>query len=182
MCNRLNILIMENYNFDSTNSTNILVSFKGVITPETITSLLDLLESKMDIIQEESLLKKKVYRVVVELLQNLYHHHIDDPSLGAIRTCLFMIGKENNHYNVITGNYIKNARIADLKKRIEQINLLLPEGIKEYYREELKNSISREEVGLGLSSIIRRTNKSLIVDFVPLTVDFSFFSLFTIIE
>src|SRR6202789_2679034 len=100
--------------YDKMDRNNILLSFKGDITAELLTSILQIIESKMDNMQEEPKLRKKVYIVLVELLQNLYHH-MDDPSLESVaemaRTPIFMIGKENRHYNVITGNYIKNDRV-----------------------------------------------------------------------
>ena len=53
---------------------NILLSFKGVVTSDLLSSVLSIMESKMDYMDESPKLKKKVFNVVVECLQNLYHH------------------------------------------------------------------------------------------------------------
>ena len=53
----------------------IMLSFKGEITSELLTSILKILESKLDNIGDEPKLRKKVYNVLVECLQNLYHHN-----------------------------------------------------------------------------------------------------------
>jgi hypothetical protein len=173
--------------YDKMDRNNILLSFKGDITAELLTSILQIIESKMDNMQEEPKLRKKVYIVLVELLQNLYHH-MDDPSLeeaGEIsRTAIFMIGKENDHYNVITGNYIKNDRVTGLKKKMDEINALPPEQLKEHYKRVLNNGQMSDKGGggLGMIDIARRTGKPLFYEFVPINDLYSFFTLNVVIE
>lgn len=175
--------------YDKMDRNNILLSFKGDITAELLTSILQIIESKMDNMQEEPKLKKKVYIVLVELLQNLYHH-MDDPSLNeedvadVARTAIFMIGKENSHYNVITGNYIKNDRVTGLKKKMDEINSLPPEELKEHYKKVLNNGQMSDKGGggLGMIDIARRTGKPLFYEFIPINNNFSFFTLNIVIE
>ncbi len=175
--------------YDKMDRDNILLSFKGDITAELLTSILQIIESKMDNMQEEPKMKKKVYIVLVELLQNLYHH-MDDPSLetgntaDASRTAIFMIGKEQNHYNVITGNYIKNDKVTGLKKKMDEINALPPEQLKEHYKKILNNGQMSDKGGggLGMVDIARRTGKPLFYQFTPINDNFSFFTLNIVIE
>ena len=56
---------------------DILLSFKGAITSELLTSVLQIMENKMEDLNEAPKTRKKVFNVLVECLQNLYHH-IDD--------------------------------------------------------------------------------------------------------
>lgn len=62
---------------------NILLSFKGEVTSELLTSVLSIMESKMDYMEESPKTKKKVFNVLVECLQNLYHH-IDADDNGVV--------------------------------------------------------------------------------------------------
>ena len=62
---------------------NILLSFKGDITSALLTSILQIMENKMDNMNEEPKTKKKVYNVLVECLQNLYHHMDDATDLNG---------------------------------------------------------------------------------------------------
>src|SRR5436190_19412225 len=103
--------------YDKMERNNIMLSFKGDITSELLTSVLQIMESKLDTLQEEPKIKKKVYNVLVECLQNLYHHldEVSQDQNEKIRSAIFMIGKIDNSYNIITGNYIKNANIEGLK-------------------------------------------------------------------
>ena len=65
--------------YNKMDKNNILLSFKGDITSELLTSILQIMESKLDNLQEEPKIKKKVYNVLVECLQNLYHHLDAEP-------------------------------------------------------------------------------------------------------
>jgi len=117
--------------YDKMERNNILLSFKGEITSDLLTSILQIMENKMDNMQEEPKMKKKVYNVLVECLQNLYHH-LDDASNDVdkndrIRSAIFMIGKLDSKYTIFTGNYILNENIHGLKTRLDEVNSLSKE-------------------------------------------------------
>ncbi len=175
-------MMLNIYDFyDKMERNNIMLSFKGDITSELLTSVLQIMESKLDNLQEEPKIKKKVYNVLVECLQNLYHH-LDEVSTDQdekIRSAIFMIGKIESQYNIITGNYIKNSSIEALKKRLEDINLLSKEELKEYYKLVLSNGemSSKGGGGLGMIDIARKTGQKLNFNFSPVDDKYSFFSL-----
>src|SRR3954466_3426096 len=81
--------------YDKMERNNILLSFKGEITSDLLTSILQIMENKMENMQEEPKMRKKVYNVLVECLQNLYHHldEITEPDSDKIRSAIFTIGK-----------------------------------------------------------------------------------------
>ena len=97
--------------YDKMERHNILLSFKGDITSDLLTSILHIMESKMDNMQEEPKTKKKVYNVLVECLQNLYHH-MDEANVDGSersRSAIFMIGKQAMHYNYRRNAECKNT-------------------------------------------------------------------------
>ena len=167
--------------YDKMERNNIMLSFKGEITAELLTSVLQIMESKLDNMQEEPKIKKKVYNVLVECLQNLYHHldEISPDMNDKIRSAIFMIGKIDNEYHILTGNYIKNTNIASLQKRLDDINLLSKEELKEYYKAILNNGEMSDKGGggLGMIDIARKTGQKLDFNFNPIDEQFSFFSL-----
>ncbi len=175
-------MVLDIYGFyDKMEQNNIMLSFKGDITSDLLTSILQIMEAKLDNFQEEPKIKKKVYNVLVECLQNLYHH-MDDATAGndeKVRSAIFMIGKMETHYNIITGNYIKNENIANLKRLLESINKLNKEELKEYYKEVLNNGEMslKGGGGLGMIDIARKTGGKLNFDFTPVDQKYSFFSL-----
>jgi hypothetical protein len=174
--------MLDIYDFyDKMERNNIMLSFKGDITSELLTSILQIMESKLDNLQEEPKIKKKVYNVLVECLQNLYHHmdEVAPEQNDKIRSAIFMIGKLDNQYNIITGNYIKKENVAGLKKRLEDINLLSKEELKEYYKAVLNNGEMslKGGGGLGMIDIARKTGEKLNFHFAPVDDTFSFFTL-----
>jgi hypothetical protein len=174
--------MLDIYDFyDKMERNNIMLSFKGDITSELLTSILQIMESKLDNLQEEPKIKKKVYNVLVECLQNLYHHmdEVAPEQNDKIRSAIFMIGKLDNQYNIITGNYIKKENVAGLKKRLEDINLLSKEELKEYYKAVLNNGEMslKGGGGLGMIDIARKTGEKLNFNFAPVDDTFSFFTL-----
>jgi hypothetical protein len=63
--------------FKKMNEGDVLLAYKGSITTELITNVLEVIESKLDDINTASAVKKKIYNVLLKVLQNLFHH-IDD--------------------------------------------------------------------------------------------------------
>ncbi len=164
-------------------SNKVVLSFKGDVTSELMTSILQIIEQRMDDMNEAPRLKKKVYNVLVECLQNLYHHIDEVPSAtsrnGSDRSAIFMVSLNKSGYSITTGNYILTDREEHFKGKLERINSLTREELKELYKEVL-NSEERSDKGgggLGMIDIARKTGNKLNYDFAPLNDEYSFFSL-----
>ncbi len=169
--------------YDKMEESNILLSFKGEITSDLLTSILQIMESKLENFAEKSKTKKKVYHVLVECLQNLYHHvdeiaAVDDKTKRA-RTAIFMIGKDDSNYNIMTGNYILSKNIEALTAKMDKVNSLSVDELKVLYKEILNNDQYSEKGGggLGLVDMARKTGQKLGYNFKEIDDDYSFFSL-----
>jgi len=166
--------------YDKMEKHNIILSFKGDVTSELLTSILQIMENKMDTMQEEPKMKKKVYNVLVECLQNLYHH-MDDAAAesGKKNSAIFMIGKKDNLYNIVTGNYIANENVSGMKNRLDEVNSLSKEELKDYYKQILNNGEMslKGGGGLGMIDIARKTGQKLDYHFQKINDKVSFFSL-----
>jgi hypothetical protein len=174
--------MIDAYNiYDRMEKNNILLSFKGDITSELLTSILQIMENKMDNLQEEPKTKKKVYNVLVECLQNLYHH-MDDATNekgDKNRSAIFMIGRSESGYSIVTGNYILNENIHGLKSRLDEVNSLSKEELKDYYKSILNNGEMslKGGGGLGMIDIARKTGEKLEYNFLEIDNKVSFFTL-----
>ena len=60
--------------YSKLNGDDVLIAYKGNVTSELISNVLEVVEARMDDVSEDSKIRKKVYNVLVESLQNLYHH------------------------------------------------------------------------------------------------------------
>lgn len=161
---------------------NIMLSFKGEVTSDLLTSILQIMESKMEVLDESPKIKKKVYNILVECLQNLYHHIDEDDTLTAAneKSALFMIRKsDDGDYSIMTGNYIANENVNHLKNRLDKINSMDKEELKDYYKEVLNNGemSAKGGGGLGMIDIARKSGKKLDYSFINVDKNFSFFSL-----
>jgi hypothetical protein len=163
---------------------NVILSFKGIVTTELLTSVLHTMETKMDAMNVTPRIRKKVFNILVESLQNIYHH-AEESTLPESKetlerkTALVLIMKEQNHFIVKTGNYIDVDKVKELKDRIDNINSLDKDGLKEYYQSSLSNSMvsSKGNAGLGMIDIARKSGNKLGFEFLKINNQTSFFCL-----
>jgi hypothetical protein len=173
---------IENYLSDQT-SGKIILYYKGNVDSDIINHALDTVEDKMVEVNEHSRLRKKVYNVLVESLQNLYHH-VDRVPEGfedqsSERYGLLMVKKLDVGYKIITGNFVHVANIEKLEEKIKRINRSSHEEIKELYKFILNHQRISEKGGggLGLVDIARKTGHRLEYKFDQYNDNYSFFYL-----
>ncbi len=168
--------------YDSMERKNIMLSFKGDMSTDLLTSILQLIENKLDRFGESPKIKKRMFNILVECLQNLYHH-IEKPPLTSAGeeqpSVIVMIAKNLTGYSIITGNYILNDNADELKARLEEINRMNAEEVKELYKAVLAEGKMSEKGGggLGMIDIARKSGEKLDYGFIPFENGSSFFSL-----
>jgi hypothetical protein len=168
---------------------NILFSFRGLVTVTLMDTVLLVLEQKLDVLNESSKTKKKVFNVIVECLQNLFHHidgdeaSINKAQIEANSAC-FIVAKKDNHYSVQTGNYIDQSCVEVLKRQLDTINKMDKEALKEYYKVTLSNSCFSQKgtAGLGMIDMARKSGNKLEYRFFPINDSKAFFCLTIKIE
>jgi hypothetical protein len=178
---------VENYLQDQT-AGDVILYYKGNIDSDVINHVLDTVEDKMVQVNEHPKLRKKVYNVLVESLQNLYHHvdkvpdDFDDQS--SERYGLLIVKKVENGYKIVTGNFVRSENIEKLEERIKRINRSSHEEIKELYKFILNHQkISQKGGGgLGLVDIARKTGNKLDYQFKEYNNKHSFFYLYILVN
>lgn len=161
-------------------SQNLILVYQGDFTQESTKSILAMAERNLDSSGEESSIKRKVFNVMVEALQNIVKHS-DELVDGQTRShaAIFLIGKEKNRYSIMSGNPVHKSHLDALKQKLEQINGLEKEGLKELYKEIIKNSTISEKggAGLGFVDMARKSGDKLEFSFPELNPDYCFFCL-----
>jgi hypothetical protein len=116
---------IENYLSDQSNG-NIILFYKGNVDSDVINHVLDTVEDKMVEVNEQSKLRKKIYNVLVESLQNLYHHVDRVPEDFEDQTSekfgLLVVKKVDSGYKIITGNFVQTENVEKLEEKIKRIN------------------------------------------------------------
>jgi len=162
---------------------DVILAYKGSITSDLINDVLEGVEKKLEEVQEESKTRKKIYNVLVESMQNLFHHIEEyheginedlDPKFGVL-----VIEKENGLYKVTTGNFVNSTKIKFLKEKIDKINSLTKDELKDMYKFILNHQklSAKGGGGLGLVDIARKTGNKLEYAFYNYNNNYYFFNL-----
>ncbi len=175
------------YNFNHLmEETEVLCSYKGIVNTEFINDILSLMESKMDELEQNNLVKKKVYYVMVECLQNLYHHidqseHVSTEYFEDIppKSAYFMVAKGNDSFHIKTGNVIDTESAETIISKLETINKMDSISLKRHYQDTLHSGQLSEKgtAGLGFIDIARKTGNKLNYEIIPINERNHFFSL-----
>lgn len=170
--------------YDAMEKQRILLSFKGSLSPDLITALLGLVERKMEHIELDHRSRKRVFNVVMECLQNLYHHNQQplEPSgttTGNDPHGVVMIALQPDGYSILTGNFMAGTDVERVKDHLDLINSMAPEELRSFYKSTLANGKFSERGGggLGMIDIARKSGGKLEYGFVPYDKDSAFFSL-----
>jgi hypothetical protein len=159
--------------YSKSRTGEIVIEYKGEITSDLITNLLEVAESKLDELETPSKIRKKLYNVLVESLQNLFHHSEESPfeednkaKVGAI-----ILTKNSDLFTLMTGNYTCLENKKKIIDRIEQINSLSKDELKQLYKMILNNEEFSEKGGggLGMIDIARKTGNRLSYSFQNIT-------------
>lgn len=173
---------IENY-FSDISDGDVILYYKGNVDSDVINHILDTVEDKMVEVNEQSKLRKKVYNVLVESLQNLYHHVDRVPDDYEDQTAekygLLAVKRVDGGYKIVTGNFVRSENIEKLEEKIKRINRSSHEEIKELYKFILNHQriSAKGGGGLGLVDIARKTGNKLDYAFKEYNEQYSFFYL-----
>jgi hypothetical protein len=150
--------------------------YRGVVTNENSVPLLMLLEKEMENSEFGFIGRKRLFMFVLESLQNVSRH--SDQSQHADMS-LVVYSRTDKGYTVTTGNVLPSANINDLKVKLDEINNLQTNEIRNVYRQMLSTTefSNKGGAGLGLIEMAKKTGNKLDYDFVPLDNEFSYFIL-----
>ena len=165
---------------------NLILVYEGEFTQEITKSVLAMAERNMDSFGEEGAVKRKVFNIMVECLQNITKHAVshEEDSYGK-NSAIFMIGKHQDEYIITSGNSILNEDVEGMIKRLENINSLDKEGLKELYKSIIKRPEGlsiKGGAGLGFVDMARKSGNKLGFDFERINDKLTFFALKTTIS
>ncbi|HPR72825.1 MAG TPA: SiaB family protein kinase [Bacteroidales bacterium] len=178
---------IESYLPDQSNN-NVILFYKGNVDSDVINQILDKVEDKMIKVNDQSKLRKKVYNVLVETLQNLYHHVDKVPEdfedQMSDKFGILLVTKTDNGYKITTGNFVKSINVDKLEEKINKINKSSHEEIKELYKFILNHQriSAKGGGGLGLVDIARKTGNKLQYSFKEYDDLYSFFFLDVLVD
>lgn len=156
----------------------LLLVYHDEFTNDSYDELLKLTELKISGMEGDKKLKKRVFHIMVECVQNISRHAAITSDFNSQTSSIFVIGRDNDHFFIITGNLIANDKIEPLKDRIERINNLDKEGLKELYKHTIENEDHNAAGGanLGLIDMARKAGGKIEYHFREVDKEHSFFT------
>ena len=130
---------------------HLIFGYRGTLTNDLITSLLQLSDSKLKELKTPFRKKKSIINILIECLQNiLYHSETFHDGLFSGHHCLFLLGKRESDYFIQIGNFIDNTQMTDLRSKLDYLNTLDSKQIHKMYLEVLENGTISDKGGAGL--------------------------------
>lgn len=165
-------------------SENLYLVYEGEFSQEIVKSVLMLTERNLTYFGEQLSIKRKVFNIMVECLQNICRHCYEEENVNTLKYAIFMIGMQDDHYTILSGNFMLKDHVDSLRSKLEKINALDKEGLKELYKEiMLKGKRSpKGGAGLGLIDMARRSGQKLRFNFQEVKDNVTFFSLRSLIS
>ncbi len=168
------------YSFnDSMESNDVKLVYKGEITHQVTKAFTSLTETNMMVDEEPNSVQKKVFHVIVEFLQNISKHadHLAEEGEKEEGSGVFLLCRNDNNYVITTGNVLQKSKEPIIGGILDRINTLDKDGLKELYKQQIKEGKLSEKggAGLGFIDIAKKTGNPLNYKFIPINDDFSFF-------
>lgn len=159
---------------------DILLNFNGNFNQNNILSLLSIIKGQMS----TSGPAKKVYYIMVEMLQNISKHGDNMEEYPDGTSGIFYLGQTNDEFILTAGNFIKNEKVDEFRTRLDMVNSLNEDELNEYFNKILldQSAIDPQKTGLGFIDMRLKTHREIAYDFTKVNDGFSFFTLQTSIK
>ena len=162
---------------------DVFYTYDGNIASGQINSILEEVEGKLVEASINVKVRKKILNIMVESLQNLFHHSDDVPddlveTFGK-RYGMVIIKRKNDDFLLTVGNFVSSDKVKLLTEKIEKINSLSENELKEMYKYILnyQKLSSKGGGGLGLIDMARKSDKMLEYKFYPYNENYCFYRL-----
>ena len=164
-----------------------LIDFTGPVQHETIGELIHELKHKSQQLGIKTGTYKKLLLVMIEALENIIkynefpsssniNHHHAYPSLKVERN--------RQHFSITSSNMLKNTRIPFISNKINYLNSLDQQGLREYYKNIITNGEFSQKggAGLGLIEMAKMSSHKIDYQFSEYNEEFSLYRLQVLID
>ena len=159
-----------------TEKYKLTIEYFGVFSQDLVNSLVEGNELLMTSQGELKQLRKRVFSILIEGLQNIRKHAEKDDLERQV--AFLIIGKNDISYRITFGNIILESEAKDITNQISHINSLSLSDLKSFYIKELSENVFSKKGGAGLGFIIMRMKSNSDLKFIVKKVneEYSFLS------
>lgn len=158
---------------------DIALVYCGEFSQELNKTLLAFTERKFKAENLEDNTRRRIFNIMVELLQNISKNKVETPEGTPEISSIFMLGTRKDEFLLMSSNMISNEKVPPLRNRLDQVNSLDKEGLKQLYKDARLSSTFNENsgAGIGIIDIARKAESKLEYNFEEVDSKFSLFSL-----
>jgi hypothetical protein len=164
--------------------SNVYLVWSGHISPDVGKEVLAFTETKLAEEDIEANLRKRVFSILVEILENVAKYSPGREREEQFGMPVAIIRVEDKVYSLTTGNLILTTNVDNLKEKLDTINRYDKVGLKELFRKALSGqSITSGNKGnIGLIDMARKSGSKLIYQFEKINDLYSYYTLTVKVE
>ena len=168
----------EVFEFYKLLNQNILISYTGPFDNQILAVIAKNIEM---VLSGNPRVSKKIFKIFFELAQNISFYSAeftDQPGVGPTGEGTLIIQEKPEGYLFITGNMVDKKTADKLESKIERINQLDRDKLREFKRAERGRPRSEQGgANIGLIQVALTSENSLASRFIPVNEKTSFYIL-----
>lgn len=154
---------------------DILLIYKGDFSQESISPIVNMLETNLKSHDIEHLENKKIFMTLVEMIQNITTHAIEFKS--GVKPGILAISRQGGNFQLGAGNYMQNSETEKVASHIDGLNSLSFDELRSKYKDALfKTTLEDYKAELGLIDIAKTSKKKLEYEISKDFGEYPFFS------
>jgi hypothetical protein len=152
-------------------------AYEGNFNNGLFLKIMHIVEERLEKSEPGIRIKKRIFNILVEALQNIIHCFEELKYETAHRLVSISLLKDKLGYTISVCNQVPNDRVVFLKLLLDKINSLNHGQLINLYRERLVASGTNGKAGLGLLDIKRRAGSNIGYRFKFINNKYSIFDL-----
>ncbi len=160
--------------------SNTILFYEGEVNHEITKALTLTTEKHLADNSEKRIIQKKVFNVMIECLQNIDKHTIEqDITEGKQKKGAILVSDLSNSYCIISGNTVTEKQKNGLIEITNNLKYKEKEDLRSLYKIQLENGRLSDKggAGLGFIDMARKTGNTLNFSFINLENNLYFFVL-----
>jgi hypothetical protein len=159
-----------------TEQFGVIFYYSGYFTQNVIAAMGDALKTKLEGEIASTPTIRKIFSTFVEMAQNIMHYSLSSDSdrlisgLNEHKTGAIAIGKNDDKYYILCGNFVNQLAVEALNNKLEEIHKMSKEEIKHAYKKQLQSESDANSngAGLGFLTVARDSVEPIEYSFVEL--------------
>lgn len=155
-------------------SHQFVMSVMGTLDQDLLKSLIRVTEKKLEDLEADEVIRKKIFHFVVECAQNLCNAEPENNRENN----LFLIGKKGSEYVVFLGTMYSKIQSAQITDLINSVNKLEKAEVRDKFYAELatKNYAGQNHLLMSVLDMARRSRQKINYEIFPVNNELDFLS------